>query len=132
MKQGIKVSLVHHFLPVTITCSCQVTLESTNEKVCFIRSSETYPYIFSTTSFIQSDLDCSCFGSAMGRVDSIHSIFTNFPLREDIPKSKLGDGGSVVRENSLRWSFCCRNIPHWLLQQYPVEYDHNLDIYQDF
>ena len=117
-------SFVHHFL--TETCSCQATLESTNEKVSLIGLSETYTYIFSTTSFIQFDLDRSSFGSAMGSVNSIPSAFINFFLREDIFGSKLGDGGSVVGENLLRWDVRCRNIPHRHLQQYPVEFDRNL------
>ena len=37
----------------------------------------------------------------MGRVNSIPSTFVNFFLRKDISESKLGDGGSVVGENSL-------------------------------
>ena len=88
MKQGI--NLVHHFL--TKICSCQATLESTNEMVSLIGLSRTYTYIFSTPSFIQFDLDRSCLGSTMGRVNSISSTFINFFLRENIPESKLGEG----------------------------------------
>ena len=88
MKQGI--NLVHHFL--TKICSCQATLEPTNEMVSLIGLSRTYTYIFSTPSFIQFDLDRSCLGSTMGRVNSISSTFINFFLRENIPESKLGEG----------------------------------------
>ena len=73
-------------------------------------------------SFIQFDLDRSCLGSAMGRVDSISSTFINFFLREDIPESELGDGRLVIGDNSLGWGVHCRNIPRRLLQQYP-EFD---------
>ena len=54
---------------------------------------ELIPTSSAQLSFIQFDLDRSCFGSAMAR--SRH---------EDVPESKLGDGGSVVGVNSLiRW-----------------------------
>ena len=119
-----ELDLVHHFL--TKTCSCQATLKSTNEKVSLIGLSKTYTYIFSTTSFIVFDLDRSSSGSAMSRVNSIPSAFINFFLREDIPGSILGDGGSVILKDSLKWGVRCRNIPHRHLQQYPVEFDRNL------
>ena len=115
---------MHHFL--TKTCSCQATLESKNVKVRLIELLRTCTYIFSTTSFIKFDLDRSCLGIAMGRVDSISSTFINLSLWEDIPKSKLGDGRLILGENSLRWGVRCRYIPHRLLQQYPAEFDRNL------
>jgi hypothetical protein len=60
---------------------------------------------------MQFDLDRSCLGSVMGRVDPITSTFINFFLREHIPESKLGDGGSVIGDNSLRWVSVAETYP---------------------
>ena len=123
MKQGIKVPYITFWLK--LAAAKQRLIRQMRGSV-WSDYQELLTYIFSTTSFIKFDLDRSCLGSAMGRVDSISSTFINLSLWEDIPKSKLGDGRLILGENSLRWGVRCRYIPHRLLQQYPAEFDRNL------
>ena len=109
---------IHH--PLTELCSCDATLESKCEEL-LDRIIKTQIYLFSTSSFVMFDLDQSCLGSTAGRVDSIPSTFIYFFVWDDIPNSKLRDGGSVVGS-----SIGCQNIPRLFLQQYPLEFDYNL------